>query len=64
MSGDTFIFKGDIKLLPNPKYVGGYRIGGDAYYTQFMLVRKPIWLHRVMARLLLGWKWIDSGGKV
>ena len=42
-----------------PKYVGGYRIGGPTG-LQINFQRKPIWLHRVMMRLLLGWEWIDG----
>jgi hypothetical protein len=56
-----FYFAKEVQIAEFPKYVGGYRIGGNgAYYTQFNLTRKPIWLHRVMVRLLLGWEWIDG----
>ena len=48
------------KLFQMPQYVGGYRLGGPTYYTQFMLVRKPNWLHRTVVKLLLGWEWVDA----
>jgi hypothetical protein len=40
-----------------PKPVGAWQIGGSVYYQ---MTKKPIWLHRVMARVLLGWVWIDG----
>lgn len=40
-----------------PKPVGAWRIGGSVYYQ---MTKKPIWLHRVMARALLGWEWRDE----
>ncbi len=43
-----------------PKYAGGYQMGGNAYHTKFMLLEKPCWLHRKMAKLLLGWTWVDN----
>jgi hypothetical protein len=43
----------------NPKYAGGYRIGGSMGF-QVNLKEKPIWLHRTMMRLCLGWKWKDA----
>jgi len=43
----------------NPKYAGGYQIGG-AYGLRVNLKKKPIWLHRTMMRLCLGWEWIDA----
>jgi len=44
------------------KYVGGYRIGGPTG-LQINFHRKPIWLHRVMMKLCLGWEWIDAKEK-
>jgi hypothetical protein len=40
----------------NPKYAGGYCIGE----LQINLKEKPIWLHRTMMRLCLGWEWRDA----
>lgn len=62
MSDSRYVYSGKLELFA-PKYAGGYRIGGNSYYTQFNLTRKPIWLHRVMVRLLLGWEWIDAEDK-
>ena len=42
-----------------PKYVGSYCIGGSMG-LQIYLKEKPIWLHRTMMRLCLGWKWKDA----
>jgi hypothetical protein len=39
-----------------PASVGGYQMGGNGG-IQFMLPRRPSWLHRTMARILLGWEW-------
>ena len=39
-----------------PDYVGGYHIG----LVEFCMSQKPIWFHRVMVRLVLGWEWKDS----
>lgn len=40
----------------SPKYVGGYEIGGPMGMI-FMMEKKPLWLHRKMARALLGFRW-------
>jgi hypothetical protein len=43
----------------NPKYVGSYWIGGSmGLHISFK--EKPIWLHRTMMRLCLGWEWKDA----
>ena len=42
-----------------PKYAGGYCIGGSMG-LQVNLKEKPIWLHRTMMRLCLGWEWKDA----
>ncbi len=45
--------------ITNPVFAGGYQIGGDnGLYVWFK--NKPIWLHRVMCHLLLGFVWVDS----
>jgi len=42
-----------------PKYVGSYWIGGSmGLHISFK--KKPIWLHRTMMRLCLGWEWKDA----
>jgi hypothetical protein len=43
----------------NPKYAGGYCIGGSMG-LQVNLKEKPIWLHRTMMRLCFGWEWKDA----
>jgi hypothetical protein len=47
-------------IAESPKHAGGYRMGGNTYNTKFMLLEKPCWLHRKMAKLLLGWEWVDN----
>jgi hypothetical protein len=44
-------------FITPPRYVGAWQIGGSVYYQ---MTKKPIWLHRVMSRLLLGWEWRDG----
>jgi len=53
-SDNTLRFNG---FVTPPKPVGAWRIGGSVYYQ---MNKKPIWLHRIMARVLLGWEWIDG----
>lgn len=45
------------QILTLPEYVGGYDITPN--FT-IMLQTKPMWLHRYMTRILLGWKWKDT----
>ncbi len=60
MNDDTvYVAQGNFAYLHPKKYVGGYRIGGPLGW-QINLEKKPIWLHRVMTRVLLGWEWIDG----
>ena len=42
-----------------PKYVGYYQIGGD-YGLRVAFTKKPIWFHRTMMKLCLGWEWSDG----
>lgn len=49
---DTWAF------ITAPQYVGQWEIGNGGLLVP--LERKPLWLHRVMARLLLGWEWVDA----
>jgi hypothetical protein len=45
------------QIFSQPEYVGGYDITPN--FT-VMLQTKPMWLHRYMTRILLGWKWKDT----
>lgn len=51
----NYLYKG-IEL---PKYVGGYQFGGE-FGLRIMFHKKPIWFHRKMMKLCLGWEWIDT----
>jgi hypothetical protein len=42
-----------------PPKVGYYRIGGN-YGLSIAFTKKPIWFHRKMMALCLGWEWIDG----
>ncbi len=46
-------------IATQSKYAGCYQIGGDNG-LQIWFKNKPIWLHRKMAKLLLGWEWVDN----
>ena len=50
------------KLTTPPKPVGGYLIGESAEGGSilFSLPKKPLWIHRMGVRLVLGWKWVDQ----
>jgi hypothetical protein len=41
------------------KPAGGYRMSGP-YGITFNLNKKPLWIHRMGVRLVLGWKWVDA----
>ncbi len=43
-------------LTPPPRFVGHYELAG----LQVHFEKKPIWLHRKMMALCLGWKWRDA----
>jgi hypothetical protein len=43
-------------MAPPPTSVGGYRMGEII----FNLTKKPLWIHRMGVRLVLGWKWVDA----
>lgn len=45
--------------ISQPKYVGGYRVGG-VIGLQVNFITKPNWFHRKMMKLCLGWEWIDN----
>ena len=43
--------------IHNPQYVGRYEITPN-FHVHLQL--KPMWLHRYMTRILLGWKWKNT----
>ena len=43
----------------SPTYPGFYRIGGYAGLS-ISLSEKPLWIHRKLMAICLGWKWIDN----
>jgi hypothetical protein len=47
---------GSFDMRVQPPSVGGYRFG----QTTFNLTKKPLWIHRMGVRLVLGWKWVDA----
>jgi hypothetical protein len=52
-TGSSYAF---VDILPT---VGYYRIGGK-HGLNIAFTKKPIWLHRKMMALCLGWEWIDG----
>lgn len=44
-------------LFVPPPAVGSYKIGE---FLAFNFPVKPNWFHRMMTRILLGWKWVDA----
>ena len=44
----------EIKICPHVEYVGKWIITKSFHVR---VTAKPSWLHRSMARLLLGWEW-------
>ena len=42
-----------------PTYDGFYRIGGVAGLS-ISLDKKPLWIHRKLMAICLGWEWIDN----
>ncbi len=46
-------------MLEFPKIIGYWVISRGQFCTKFGVLHKPNWLHRTMARLLLGWEWED-----
>ncbi len=54
-----------IKGIEIPKYAGAYDITGQGgikypHSINFSFHKKPFFIHRFFARILLGWKWVDS----
>ena len=47
-------------IIRKSTYAGYYRVGGNTGNVNFSLGKKPIWLHRKLMKLCLGWKWIDN----
>ena len=48
-----------------PKTAGYWVLPGSVSYgeVRYCMPRRPVWLHRVMMRTLLGWVWRDSETK-
>jgi hypothetical protein len=46
-------------LWEQPKYVGGYEIGGPNALL-IKMKHKPFWLHRKMAKWFFGFVWKDE----
>lgn len=46
-------------FITPPKYVGAYRVGGNHGFS-IAFTKKPIWIHRTMMKLCLGWEWKDG----
>jgi hypothetical protein len=42
----------------NIEKIAGYYVINDGLRVQFK--QKPNWFHRIMTKLLLGWKWVDK----
>jgi hypothetical protein len=42
-----------------PNYAGSYVLGSP-YGFHVSQTKKPIWIHRVMMRLCLGFIWVDA----
>lgn len=49
----------DYVFIQNPNYVGYYALG-STYTLRVMFEKKPIWFHRKMMQLCLGWRWVDE----
>lgn len=56
-----------LTMMNPPPHVGGYHIGyeerpdGSSWSNiEFRMSVKPLWLHRYMVRVLLGWEWRDD----
>lgn len=56
---DDYIVSNDRPVYSNPKYIGGYQIGGK-YGLRIMFEQKPKWIHRKMMKWCLGWEWVDA----
>ena len=54
----TIDFKPDF-IIKEFTYAGFYRIGEKENFN-ISLSKKPIWLHRKLMKLCLGWKWVDK----
>jgi hypothetical protein len=55
-------FAAKCTIKHTPKVKGAYVLGSrDKTNTiAFHLAFKPIWLHRQMMRIFLGWYWVDE----
>lgn len=45
------------QMIKQPEWIGRYELTPNFHVY---LETKPMWLHRYMTRILLGWKWEDS----
>lgn len=51
----------NIKIIEQPKYVGGFRIvSDDLGSVTFMLQKKPNRIHIFFCKILLGWVWVQN----
>lgn len=54
-AGNSFTVPGDKYIIVGPPAPAGYFKVTDHFSIQS--IKRPNWLHRKMARLLLGWEW-------
>jgi len=54
---DSVNKKSEFNVLPS--YAGCYRLGGNTGLS-ISFGKKPIWLHRKLMAICLGWEWIDK----
>lgn len=47
------------KFNGNPTYAGCYRLGGSIGLS-IHLGKKPLWIHRKLMAICLGWEWVDN----
>lgn len=53
--------KDAFRFLSTPRYVGGYRLGGEFGLTVNLTAKPSAW-HRFWMRVCLGWTWVDAPG--
>jgi heterodisulfide reductase subunit A-like polyferredoxin len=54
----TIDFKHDF-IIREFTYAGFYKLGGENGNFHISLGKKPIWIHRKLMKLCLGWEWVD-----
>lgn len=47
------------EFIKLPNYAGCYRLGGNQGLSIYF-INKPLWIHRKLMALCLGWEWIDN----